>query len=254
MLSPDFLALASSPTSPTFEALRRDLVVAEYRAQPAAGAHRRFRSVRVLDQRYFFLRIGGSWPLKARGLAFVSPSLRDQLALHGVRMASASTLVCDSDVYDHFIRRIPTFAMPQTSEIEQRFIHSSLPVHLREQLLAFLADVHYPLAVRPSACLKIRDPSPKQLWTLCSNRDNVVKLCEPWAAASTSRARQFAPRLRTEEKDGRGTIEQVVGDSRASATIPRILASCRSRICILSSVTAADGVSHAPWERRGRRR
>src|ERR1700724_4292320 len=40
------------------------------------------------------------------------------------------------------------------AEILQRFLEASLPPSLRDDLLAFLAEVHYPLAVRSSSLLE----------------------------------------------------------------------------------------------------
>ena len=76
----------------------------------------------------------------------------------GVRIAVPSTLVLATDVYDQFLaeNNLQDFAIRSSDEreIEQRFIKSSLPARVREQLLAFLADLHYPLAVRSSSLLE----------------------------------------------------------------------------------------------------
>jgi hypothetical protein len=61
-------------------------------------------------------------------------------------------------MFDRFLseNNLLDFAINSTddAEILQRFLESSLPASLRDDLLAFLAEVHYPLAVRSSSLLE----------------------------------------------------------------------------------------------------
>ena len=75
-----------------------------------------------------------------------------------MRVAVPSTLVLATDVYDQFLaeNNLLDFAIRSTDEreIEQRFLDAPLPAHVREQSAGFLADMHYPLAVRSSSLLE----------------------------------------------------------------------------------------------------
>jgi hypothetical protein len=66
--------------------------------------------------------------------------------------------VVATDVFDQFLSEndLLEFAIHSCddAEIERRFQEASLPASLRENLLAFLAEVRYPLAVRSSSLLE----------------------------------------------------------------------------------------------------
>jgi hypothetical protein len=68
------------------------------------------------------------------------------------------SVVLATDVFDRFLseNNLLDFAMHSSddAEIQQRFLAGTFPAPLRENLLAFLAEVHYPLAVRSSSLLE----------------------------------------------------------------------------------------------------
>ena len=144
--------------------MRLDIInsIAEYRREQRQALIGDFSSSTFQPNDTFFLRIGGgSLGGKARGLAFVRHLFRErQIASRfpGVNIAVPSTLVLATDVYDQFLaeNNLLEFAIRSSdeAEIEQRFLAAILPAHVRESLLAFLADLHYPLAVRSSSLLE----------------------------------------------------------------------------------------------------
>jgi CheY-like chemotaxis protein len=148
----------------TLEDLRRDLIdsIAEYRSEQSQVLIGDFNASTFKSTDSFFLRIGGgSLGGKARGLAFIRHLLHKYQTARrfaGVRIAVPPSVVLATDVFDRFLseNNLLDFAMNTTddAEILQRFLEASLPASLRDDLLAFLAEVHYPLAVRSSSLLE----------------------------------------------------------------------------------------------------
>ena len=146
------------------EDLRHDLIasIAEYRAEQSEGLIGDFDPASFKPSDAFFLRIGGgSLGGKARGLAFVRHLLhkhRLRRRFPSVRIAVPPTLVLATDIFDRFLteNNLLDFAIHATddSEIDQRFQAASLPGNVRDSLIAFLAEVHYPIAVRSSSLLE----------------------------------------------------------------------------------------------------
>jgi len=149
---------------PTVEDLRHDLIesIAEYRSEQSQVLIGDFNPSTFKSTDNYFLRIGGgSLGGKARGLAFVRHLLHDNRVARrfpGVRIAVPPSVVLATDIFDRFLseNNLLDFAMNATddAEILQRFLAASLPASLRDQLLAFLSEVHYPLAVRSSSLLE----------------------------------------------------------------------------------------------------
>jgi CheY-like chemotaxis protein len=149
---------------PTFEDLRRDLIasIAEYRAEQSQVLIGDFNAETFQSTDNYFLRIGGgSLGGKARGLAFVRHLLHNhRLARRfpSVRITVPPSVVLATDLFDRFLseNNLLDFAMHATddSEIQRRFLAAPIPAALRENLLAFLAQVKYPLAVRSSSLLE----------------------------------------------------------------------------------------------------
>jgi len=148
----------------TYDDLRRDLIesIAEYRSEQSQVLIGDFNSATFKPAEAFFLRIGGgSLGGKARGLAFVRHLLHTHRVVRrfaGVQVAVPPTVVLATDAFDQFLREnnLLDFAIHSTddAEIERRFLAASLPFPVREDLLAFLAEVRYPLAVRSSSLLE----------------------------------------------------------------------------------------------------
>jgi len=148
----------------TLEDLRKDLIqsIADYRSEQSQVLIGDFNAEAFKATDAFFLRIGGgSLGGKARGLAFVRHLLHKNIVSRrfpGVRIAVPPTLVLATDVFDRFLNEnnLSEFAIHSSddSEIERCFLEASLPVSVRDDLLAFLAEIHYPIAVRSSSLLE----------------------------------------------------------------------------------------------------
>ncbi len=149
---------------PTLEHLRHDLIhsISQYRTEQSEGLIGDFDPTMFKATEAFFLRIGGgSLGGKARGLAFVRHLLhkhRMRRRFADTRIAVPPTLVIATDVFDRFVseNNLLDFAIHATddSEIDERFLAAPLPASVRESLLAFLAEVNYPIAVRSSSLLE----------------------------------------------------------------------------------------------------
>jgi CheY-like chemotaxis protein len=148
----------------TVEDLRREVIasIAEYREEQSQVLIGDFNAATFKATEGFFLRIGGgSLGGKARGLAFIRHLLhkfRPASRFPGVRIAVPPSVVLATDVFDRFLseNNLLDFAMNSTddAEIQQRFVEAPLSSALRDDLLAFLGEVNYPLAVRSSSLLE----------------------------------------------------------------------------------------------------
>ena len=149
---------------PSHEHLRRDLIasIAEYRREQSQVLIGDFNPATFKVNESFFLRIGGgSLGGKARGLAFIRHLLHNHRVARQfphIRIAVPPALVLATDIFDRFLseNELQDFAIhcPDDQEIQQRFLSASLPSSVRDSLLDFLGEVHYPLAVRSSSLLE----------------------------------------------------------------------------------------------------
>jgi CheY-like chemotaxis protein len=148
----------------SLEALRRDLIksIAEYRGEQSQVLIGDFNASTFKSSEGFFLRIGnGSLGGKARGLAFIRHLLHQYQTARRfaeVRIAVPPSVVLATDMFDRFLseNNLLDFAINSSDDAEvlRRFLEASIPASLRDDLLAFLAEVHYPLAVRSSSLLE----------------------------------------------------------------------------------------------------
>ena len=148
----------------TLEDLRHDLIdsIADYRAEQNQVLIGDFNAAAFKSGDHYFLRIGGgSLGGKARGLAFVRHLLHNnRIARHfpDVRISVPPSVVLATDVFDRFLgeNNLLDFAMHTNDdgEIQRRFLAGTFPAPLRDNLLAFLSEVRYPLAVRSSSLLE----------------------------------------------------------------------------------------------------
>src|SRR5438309_4675065 len=146
------------------EHLRNDLIasIGDYRSEQSEVLIGDFSPAALASTDAFFLRVGvGSLGGKARGLAFMRHLLqkhRFSRMFPGIRVTVPPAVVLATDVFDRFLSEndLADFALncPNESEIEQRFLEASLPPAVRNQLLEFLGEVNYPLAVRSSSLLE----------------------------------------------------------------------------------------------------
>jgi CheY-like chemotaxis protein len=149
---------------PSLEDLRHDLIdsINEYRREQSEFLIGDFDPATFKSGDAFFLRIGaGSLGGKARGLAFVRHLLHTRhfaRRFAGVKVRVPPAVVVSTDVFDRFLaeNNLLDFAIHcgDDAEIQRRFLAASLPTPLRDDLLAFLAEVKYPLAARSSSLLE----------------------------------------------------------------------------------------------------
>ena len=148
----------------SLEHLRRDLIesIAEYRSEQSQVLIGDFNASTFKATEGFFLRVGGgSLGGKARGLAFIRHLLHKYQTARRfaeVHIAVPPSVVLATDVFDGFLseNNLLDFAINSTddTEILRHFLEASLPPSLRDDLLAFLSEIHYPLAVRSSSLLE----------------------------------------------------------------------------------------------------
>jgi hypothetical protein len=248
--------------------LRLDIInsIAEYRREQRQALIGDFSPSAFQPNDTFFLRIGGgSLGGKAHGLAFVRHLFRErQIAARfpGVSIAVPSTLVLATDVYDQFLAENDLLELAIRSsdekEIEQRFLAASLPAHVRNHLLAFLTDLHYPLAVRSSSLLEDSQYQPftgvYETFMLSNQhpdlRERMNQLSEAikrvYASTFSERAKAYvrATPYRLEEEKMAVIIQQVVGAIHDKRFYPDFSGVARSQnFYPVAPMTAADGVT-----------
>lgn len=145
------------------EGLRRSLIesIAGYRRQRSQAVVADFDR-ETFDASGDFYRIGGgSLGGKARGLAFGRLLLgerRIKERFPDVDVAVPPAVVLGTDVFDRFLELndLRDFAIgsDDDQEIERRFLAAAFPDDTELDLLAYLARVDYPLAVRSSSILE----------------------------------------------------------------------------------------------------
>jgi CheY-like chemotaxis protein len=237
----------------TYEHLRRDLIasIAEYRHEQSEILIGDFNPSQFKPREHFFLQIGsGSLGGKARGLAFVRHLLHRHRVARGfdqVRVAVPPTLVLATDVFDQFLsqNQLLDFAIcsDDDHEIEQRFLKATLPAALEDNLRAFLAEIHYPLAVRSSSLLEDSQYLPftgvyetfmltNQHSGLSLRLDQLTEAIKRVYASTFSRhAKAYvrATPYRLEEEKMGVMIQQVVGRSYGTRFYPDVSGVARSR-------------------------
>ena len=202
------------------------------------GSDRRFQRFHLQSKRRFFLRIGGgSLGGKARGLAFVRHLLHKYQTARrfsNVHIAVPPSVVLATDMFDRFLNEnnLLDFAIGSSddAEILRRFLEASLPASLRDDLLAFLAEVHYPLAVRSSSLLEDSQYQPftgvyETFMLANQHRDLLVRLEQLMEAIKRVYASTFsqhakgyvrATPYRLEEEKMAVIVQQVVGTIHSS--------------------------------------
>jgi CheY-like chemotaxis protein len=252
----------------TLAALRQDIIdsIAEYRHEQRQALIGDFSPSAFQPNDRFFLRIGGgSLGGKARGLAFVRHLFRERQVgarFAGVQIAVPSTLVLATDVYDQFLaeNNLLDFAIRSSdeAEIEQRFLAALLPAQVRESLLAFLAELHYPLAVRSSSLLEDSQYQPftgvYETFMLANQHPDLParlnQLCEAikrvYASTFSERAKAYvrATPYRLEEEKMAVIIQQMVGAIHGKRFYPHFSGVARSQnFYPVAPMSASDGVT-----------
>jgi hypothetical protein len=110
-----------------------------------------------------FAKIGqGSLGGKARGLAFMSTMLQEDIYLHekypSVTIQIPQTIVIGTDVFENFVERnnLKRFASDgfTNQDVAQAFLKAEIPPGLVNDLQTYLEQVVYPLSVRSSSLLE----------------------------------------------------------------------------------------------------
>ena len=236
----------------THEDLRRDLIdsITEYRREQSHVLIGDFSPSTLRSSDGYFLRIGGgSLGGKARGLAFIRHLLHQthvETRFPGVRISVPPSVVLATDIFDRFLTEntLLDFALHSTDEAEivRRFVAASLPAWVRDYLLEFLAEVHYPLAVRSSSLLEDSQYQPftgvYETFMLANRRDDlsarVERLTEAikrvYASTFSQHAKAYvrATPYRLEEEKMAVILQQVVGRNHHRRFYPNFSGVVRS--------------------------
>ena len=214
-----------------------------------------------------FLRIGnGSLGGKARGLAFISKYLFDNLKsfveFKDVNISIPKTIVISTEAFDDFIdvNHLEGYAYSDHSDedIAQIFKDSSLPTSLIHALTQYLKEVKTPIAVRSSSLLEDSKDTPYAgfyaTYMLPNNQpalddrmyqlSDAIKLiyasvfyCEPKAFAKTTQNR-------IEEEKMAIIIQSVVGKQYGDYFYPAVSGTAQSyNFYPLSPMRALNGIA-----------
>jgi CheY-like chemotaxis protein len=148
----------------TMDEMRRFLYVAisSFRLGKGRGVIAKFDKT-SFDEYQTFSRIGeGSIGGKARGLAFINRTIKNNKLFHkfpDVLITIPRTVVLSTDIFDEFMdqNNLYSVALSDLSddEILNRFINAELPGHVYQDFYAFLAvSRNVPIAVRSSSKLE----------------------------------------------------------------------------------------------------
>ena len=238
---------------PDLEALRQDLIhsINEYRREQSEFLIGDFDAQTFKAGDAFFLRIGaGSLGGKARGLAFIRHLLykkRFALRFPGVKVSVPPALVLSTDVFDRFLaeNNLQDFAIHcnDDAEIQRRFLAAPLPASLREDLLVFLSEVTYPLAVRSSSLLEDSQYQPftgvyetfmlgnhqPELQTRLARLTEAIQRIYASTFSQHAKAYVRATPYRTEEEKMAVILQQVVGGQHGGRFYPDFSGVVRSR-------------------------
>jgi len=110
-----------------------------------------------------FFKIGkGSLGGKARGLAFASNLLRHNADLHAkhpnVSIVVPQSLVITTEGFESFIEKNHLIGLANSDvpdeEIAQEFLNCAIPGWIKKDLIAYMRQVDYPIAIRSSSLLE----------------------------------------------------------------------------------------------------
>jgi CheY-like chemotaxis protein len=250
------------------EALRRDLIesIAEYRAEQSGLLIGDFQAATFKASEGTFLRLGGgSLGGKARGLAFVRHLLHKNGAstqFAGVRIAVPPTLVLATDIFDQFLREndLADFAIrcDDDAEIAERFLRATVPAQVTMELLAYLEQVRYPLAVRSSSLLEDSQYQPftgvYQTFMLPNQEGDVAVRLEQlmdaikrvYASTFSQHAKAYirATPYRLEEEKMAVLLQRVVGSTHGERFYPEVSGVVRSwNFYPIAPSTSEDGIA-----------
>jgi CheY-like chemotaxis protein len=253
---------------PTLEDLRHDLInsIAEYRSEQTQVLIGDFNSATFKASESFFLRIGGgSLGGKARGLAFVRHLLHNNRLARRfpeLRIAVPPSVVLATDIFDQFLSEndLLDFAIHCTddAEIMQRFLAASLPGSVREDLLAFLSEVDYPVAVRSSSLLEDSQYQPftgvyetfmlanqdADLLTRLEQLSEAIKRVYASTFSQHAKAYVRATPYRLEEEKMAVILQRVIGTRHGTRFYPHFSGVVRSHnFYPVPPMTFSDGIA-----------
>jgi hypothetical protein len=192
-----------------------------------------------------FLKIGkGSLGGKGRGLAFISTLLRRNCEIHDkfdqVSLLVPKTLVITTEGFDTFIEANDLKALSKSDvsdkEIVDLFQRAHFPQDIVEDLRAYLAQVHYPLAIRSSglledaqfrayACLYSTYLIPNDHPDLATRLTHLIGAIKGvYASTYFQEAKGFAKRVghRTEDEKMAVIVQQLIGQAYGNYFYPAI--------------------------------
>ncbi len=192
-----------------------------------------------------FMKIGkGSLGGKARGLAFLSSLISRRHGLQeqydSLRVVIPQTLVITTEgfvsfVQDNTLKRLAEKDLPD-QDIAERFLQGAMPKWIEEQLLAYLRQASYPLAVRSSSLLEDAQfrayaglyrtyMIPNNCPDLKTRLEQLLEAVKLVYASTYFRApKAFSRRVghRTEEEQMAVIIQQLVGQERQGFFYPDV--------------------------------
>src|ERR1700731_2839594 len=252
----------------TLEHLRHDLIdsIAEYRNEQSQVLIGDFNASTFKSSEGFFLRMGGGLlGGKARGLAFIRHLLHKYQTARRfaeVNIAVPPSVVLATDVFDRFLgeNNLLDFAINSANDQEtlRRFLGASIPASLRDDLLAFLAEVRYPLAVRSSSLLEDSQYQPftgvYETFMLGNwQQDDALRLAQLseaikriYASTFSRHAKAYvrATPFRLEEEKMAVILQQVVGSMHGQRFYPDFSGVVRSHnFYPVPPMTFADGIA-----------
>jgi CheY-like chemotaxis protein len=235
------------------EHLRRDLIesIAEYRREQGQVLIGEFNAATFQPAEAFFLQIGGgSLGGKARGLAFIRHLLHQRRMgrrYPNIRIGVPATLVLTTEIFDNFLQDNDLLDLAlhgdDDNEITRRFLEATFPVALIDKLLAFLQEVHYPLAVRSSSLLEDSQYQPfsgvYETFMLANQNPDIqlrleqlleaVKLVYASTFSQHAKAYVRATPYRLEEEKMGVLVQQIVGTKHGNRFYPNFSGVVRSR-------------------------
>lgn len=135
-------------------------IIVQYRKMKNFGVVAVYQKDRF-DKYSNFARIGdGSLGGKGRGLAFIGAMIKwnPQLDHNNFSVNIPKTVVLCTDVFDEFMDTNNLYSIAlsdiEDDEMLQYFLRASLPMHLIDDLMAFLEVIERPIAIRSSSLLE----------------------------------------------------------------------------------------------------
>jgi len=221
-----------------------------------------------VDPASMFVRIGdGSLGGKGRGLAFMNSLIsRYRIEDHvpGVQLYVPPTAVLATGVFDAFMERsrLASFAFQESSDtrIAEAFLNAPFPESAAADVLAFLREVDFPLAVRSSSLLEDANTQPfagvYATHMIPNNHPDIevrlrdllraIRLVYASSYFADAKAYIESTPSRLEEEKMAVVIQQVVGRRHGDLYYPDLAGTARSRdFYPVQGMRPEDGVACA---------